>query len=395
MWRRCVLGQRPRPLQSGAAGTDTRERAVGTSTTPWARACAEPAARPPRRPAAPDAAHRRPHAHAGDRRTRLRHGPARPAQHLLPAAGDAGRLGDRIDRLRPDRRRHVVRRDPGRGPDLQFSPGPAARCAVERVSAAAVFCIVLYLMENMRTLMAQLQEQALSDGLTGLANRRAFGEIAARDRPQPRFDHQVSLAYIDIDDFKGTNDRLGHEAGDRMLIALASLALATARSVDTVARIGGDEFAIIMPETGADAALPLVTRIREAFPRSPGRARSQRPAASAWRRSLTPPTPSKSCLRRPTRSCTKPRRRAGTGFATRSFTPARMTPHRAGCSVLADLARLRPPPFSVPIDSLLASSPTPWRGDAAPSSRPAWPRSPRRARAARPVRPRPGDRRRA
>ncbi len=132
----------------------------------------------------------------------------------------------------------------------------------------AVFCIVLYLMENMRTLMAQLQEQALSDGLTGLANRRAFGEIAAREIDRSRrFDHQVSLAYIDIDDFKGTNDRLGHEAGDRMLIALASLALATARSVDTVARIGGDEFAIIMPETGADAALPLVTRIREAFPR--------------------------------------------------------------------------------------------------------------------------------
>ncbi len=131
-----------------------------------------------------------------------------------------------------------------------------------------VFCIVLYLMENVRTLMARLQEQALSDELTGLANRRAFGEVAAREIERSRrFDHQVSLAYIDIDDFKGTNDRLGHEAGDRMLIALASLALATARSVDTVARIGGDEFVIIMPETSADAALPLVTRLREAFPR--------------------------------------------------------------------------------------------------------------------------------
>jgi diguanylate cyclase (GGDEF)-like protein len=133
----------------------------------------------------------------------------------------------------------------------------------------AVFCIVLYLMESVRTLMAQLQGQALSDELTGLANRRAFGEIAAREVERSRrFDHQVSLAYIDIDDFKGTNDRLGHEAGDRLLIALASLALATARSVDTVARIGGDEFVILMPETGADAALPLVTRLRDAFPRA-------------------------------------------------------------------------------------------------------------------------------
>jgi diguanylate cyclase (GGDEF)-like protein len=132
----------------------------------------------------------------------------------------------------------------------------------------AVFSIVLYLMQNGRILTARLQEQALTDELTGLANRRAFREVAAREIERSRrFDHELSVAYVDIDDFKATNDRLGHEAGDRMLIALASLALATARSVDTVARLGGDEFVIIMPETGADAALPLVTRLREAFPR--------------------------------------------------------------------------------------------------------------------------------
>ena len=133
----------------------------------------------------------------------------------------------------------------------------------------AVFGIVLYLMESVRSLMARLQELALSDELTGLANLRAFREVAAKEIDRSRrFHHELSLAYIDIDDFKGTNDRLGHEAGDRMLIALASLALATARSVDTVARIGGDEFVIIMPETGADAALPLATRLRAAFPRA-------------------------------------------------------------------------------------------------------------------------------
>ena len=66
---------------------------------------------------------------------------------------------------------------------------------------------------------------------------------------------------------QGHQRPLGHDAGDRTLIALATLALATARSVDTVARIGGDEFVIVMPETGADAALPLVTRLRESFPR--------------------------------------------------------------------------------------------------------------------------------
>jgi diguanylate cyclase (GGDEF)-like protein len=132
----------------------------------------------------------------------------------------------------------------------------------------SVFCIVLYLMEKVHDLMTRLQEQALSDELTGLANLRAFHDVAAKEIERSRrFDHELSLAYIDIDDFKGANDRLGHEAGDRMLIALASLALATVRSVDTVARIGGDEFVIVMPETGADAALPLVTRLREAFSR--------------------------------------------------------------------------------------------------------------------------------
>ena len=132
----------------------------------------------------------------------------------------------------------------------------------------AVFGIVVYLMQQVRVLVAKLEEQAGLDELTGLANLRAFRDVAAREIERGRrFHHGLSLAYIDIDDFKGTNDRLGHDAGDRTLIALASLALATARSVDTVARIGGDEFVIVMPETGADAALPLVTRLREAFPR--------------------------------------------------------------------------------------------------------------------------------
>jgi diguanylate cyclase (GGDEF)-like protein len=132
----------------------------------------------------------------------------------------------------------------------------------------AVFGIVLYLLRQVRDLVARLQEQAGLDELTGVANLRAFRDIATREIERSRrFHHGLSLAYIDIDDFKGTNDRLGHDAGDRTLIALATLALATARSVDTVARIGGDEFVIVMPETGADAALPLVTRLREAFPR--------------------------------------------------------------------------------------------------------------------------------
>ncbi len=135
----------------------------------------------------------------------------------------------------------------------------------------AVFCIVLLLLAGMRELVGRLQEQSLTDGLTGVANRRAFEEVAAREIERSRrYRHELSLAYLDIDDFKAANDRGGHAVGDRVLVALAGLARATARSVDTVARIGGDEFVILMPETGARAALPLAERLRTACSRAAG-----------------------------------------------------------------------------------------------------------------------------
>ena len=126
----------------------------------------------------------------------------------------------------------------------------------------AVFCIVLLLLAEVRRLIARLQEQSSTDELTGLANRRAFVIIAEREIERSRrYGHELSLAYLDVDDFKAVNDRDGHLAGDRVLVALASLARATARSVDSVARLGGDEFVILMPETDAEAALPLAERL--------------------------------------------------------------------------------------------------------------------------------------
>jgi len=135
----------------------------------------------------------------------------------------------------------------------------------------AVFCIVLLLLAEVRKLVARLQEQSLTDELTGVANRRAFLDVAAREIERSRrYQHELSLAYLDIDAFKAANDRFGHAVGDRVLIALAGVARATARSVDTVARIGGDEFVILMPETDALAALPLAERLRAACSRAAG-----------------------------------------------------------------------------------------------------------------------------
>ncbi len=133
----------------------------------------------------------------------------------------------------------------------------------------AVFCIVLLLMAQVRTLMSRLEEQALADELTGLANLRALREVAALEIERSRrFQRPLSVAYLDIDAFKSVNDRAGHAAGDRVLVSLGSIARATTRSTDMVVRVGGDEFVVLMPETAADTALPVVERLREAFSRS-------------------------------------------------------------------------------------------------------------------------------
>ena len=160
------------------------------------------------------------------------------------------------------------------GPLEAYLEGPGSSLPVAAWNAGmrtAVFCIVLLLLAEVRRLVARLQQQSLTDELTGVANRRAFLAIATREIERSRrYGHELSLAYLDIDAFKAINDRDGHTVGDRVLIALAGRARATARSVDTVARIGGDEFVILMPETDTLVAVPLVERLRAACSRAAG-----------------------------------------------------------------------------------------------------------------------------
>lgn len=104
---------------------------------------------------------------------------------------------------------------------------------------------------------------ATTDPLTGLSNRRVFknrlqAEMAAvARRPSP-----LSVALVDADNFKRVNDRLGHVAGDAVLQAIASLLTLSAREIDLVARIGGEEFAIILPGTDRAGALQAAERFR-------------------------------------------------------------------------------------------------------------------------------------
>jgi diguanylate cyclase (GGDEF)-like protein len=107
-----------------------------------------------------------------------------------------------------------------------------------------------------------LNEQATRDGLTGLRNRRFFEEtLADHISAANRYNRKLSLVLFDIDRFKQINDTHGHEAGDTVLKGFAKLLKSTARAADIVCRIGGDEFAAILPETGLSNAWTFSGRL--------------------------------------------------------------------------------------------------------------------------------------
>jgi len=119
---------------------------------------------------------------------------------------------------------------------------------------------------RLNSLMKMLAQRAQLDGLTGLWNRSYFElqwtNEAKRSR---RHDHPLSLAIIDIDRFKEINDSYGHPAGDAVIQGLARLFQRELRGSDIACRYGGEEFALVMPETPPDSALALCDRVREMF----------------------------------------------------------------------------------------------------------------------------------
>ncbi len=107
-----------------------------------------------------------------------------------------------------------------------------------------------------------LNEQATRDWLTGLYNRRYFEEtLADHIEAANRYDRELSLVLFDIDEFKQINDAQGHEAGDVVLKQFAELLKTSARKADIVCRYGGDEFTVILPETGTDQAWIFAERV--------------------------------------------------------------------------------------------------------------------------------------
>ena len=135
---------------------------------------------------------------------------------------------------------------------------------------AAVVANITLVVSTLATLVAwrqeaeaQLEKQALTDALTGLSNRHSWALYG-----EPLFDaarrhgHGLSLLMLDLDHFKKVNDTLGHPEGDRVLRRFGSALQQHRRSSDVVARLGGEEFAVLLPQTDGEAARQIEHRLR-------------------------------------------------------------------------------------------------------------------------------------
>jgi diguanylate cyclase (GGDEF)-like protein len=123
--------------------------------------------------------------------------------------------------------------------------------------------------ENARR-FREARQLADLDALTGLHNRRYFHDTLAREVARAhRYDRKLALIIFDLDDFKAINDRIGHLAGDAVLADAADVVRSVVRSADIACRVGGDEFAVILPESGMQEAEQLYHRLQEALEHRP------------------------------------------------------------------------------------------------------------------------------
>jgi diguanylate cyclase (GGDEF)-like protein len=124
------------------------------------------------------------------------------------------------------------------------------------------FLLITFMIAELKALHVRERELSRVDNLTHVATRLAFYEFATAEINRARrFRLATTLAYVDLDCFKEINDRKGHATGDKVLIAVARNMQRSIRHTDMVARMGGDEFALILPNTGKDAAYKVLDKL--------------------------------------------------------------------------------------------------------------------------------------
>ncbi len=145
-----------------------------------------------------------------------------------------------------------------------------ARFRVEAIQLSATWFLMMYAyslnrrLGNLRQQRDEMRRLADTDSLTGLPNRRAGLRQLGQHMRQARKQAQtLSIGFLDIDLFKQINDRYGHDVGDEVLVAVARTLVSSVRNRADVSRMGGEEFLILLPGIGADAALPRLQQLRE------------------------------------------------------------------------------------------------------------------------------------
>jgi diguanylate cyclase (GGDEF)-like protein/PAS domain S-box-containing protein len=182
---------------------------------------------------------------------------AMTAEHLLDRLREADGDGWSLDegrRLRADGSQFWC--------SAMIAPLPESDTPLDSEREAA-YCLILRDISDKREASEKRRRAIFCDHLTGLANRRAFFDAAelelGRSKHAPR---DIALILFDADHFKAVNDRFGHPAGDAVLRHLADTLADTFREVDVVARIGGEEFAVLLPSTDLAAAAAVAERLR-------------------------------------------------------------------------------------------------------------------------------------
>ena len=129
-----------------------------------------------------------------------------------------------------------------------------------------LFVVVTLVVAELRRAQEQVRESSALDALTGVASERAFCEVAELEKNRARrYLHPLTLVNIDVDEFKRVNYQFGRPIGDALLRLVAQVLRNNVRQTDSVARVAGDEFALLLPETGPEAAQAVVVKIHEAL----------------------------------------------------------------------------------------------------------------------------------
>jgi diguanylate cyclase (GGDEF)-like protein len=127
-----------------------------------------------------------------------------------------------------------------------------------------MFLVIMSLLFSaLRKTLEKEKTLASTDPMTGALNRRSFFDLAEYELNRSRrYKQSFTIAYIDLDNFKKVNDRLGHHTGDELLVTIVSTIMSHIRSTDILSRFGGDEFVLLLPDTHTEAAQRFLEKLR-------------------------------------------------------------------------------------------------------------------------------------